>query len=136
MSQTGFRTSEIRRKMDVYSLDGVLLGSVTRIFPGNRSIDESGTNLSGTPDQREFDGESIGPAPTRSVGNPGPATQSPETFYATSAKTGEALGDGEIEIGTFMGMFLCRRIPLAEVQTVSLERIVLRQSASAYLQNR
>ena len=132
MTGQGFRTSDIRRKMDVYSLDGVLLGTVTRVFPGSAIATGADTNLTGTPEARAFDGEAIGPAPTRVVGNPGPATQSPENAYATRAGTGDGLGSGEIEIATFAGLFRRRRLPLSEVQTVSLERVVLRQPASAY----
>ncbi len=131
-SGQGFRTSDIRRKMDVYTLDGVHLGTVTRVFPGDISAPVAGSGLAGTAGAREFDGEAIGPAPTRSVGNPGPGTQSPENAYGTRAHSGDGLGNGEIEIATIAGLFGRRRLPLSEVQTVALERVVLRQPASAY----
>jgi hypothetical protein len=131
-SETGFRTSEIRPRMDVFGLDGVRLGTITKVVPGSVQAPSAGTDLSGTEGVRTFDGEATGPAPTRSVGNFGPETQAPERRYGANVTAGEPLGAGEIEIGTVFGMFWRRRIPLDEVQTVSLERVVLRKRASEY----
>lgn len=131
---TGFRSSDIRPGMDVFSLDGVQIGTVIQTLSGPETPGSNGSNLHdpGAPICRRFDGESTGPAPTRDVGNFGPATQSPETGYATGAEYGDPLGNGEMLVGTLFGRFRRRRISLDEVQTISMERVVLRQRASAY----
>jgi hypothetical protein len=45
---------------------------------------------------------------------------------------GDSLGNGSMVIATLLGMFGRRTIPLDEVQTVSMERVVLRHPASHY----
>jgi hypothetical protein len=127
-----FRTSEIRRFMDVFGLDGEKLGTVIRVTAGNRPPSPDRERVPGKPAHRAFDGESTGPAPTRQVGNFGPATQSPENGYGVTATGGDELGDGAMQIGTFYGWFRRKWIPLSEVQTVSMERVVLRKTATHY----
>jgi hypothetical protein len=127
-----FRTGEIRRSMDVFSLDGEKIGTVIRVLAGPEPPSSEEASVPGKPQEREFDGEAIGPAPTRAAGNFGPATQSPEHGYGVKATGGESLGDGAMLIGTVYGMFFRKWIPLREVQTVSMERIVLRRLASEY----
>lgn len=129
---TGFRSSDIRPGMDVFSLDGVQIGSIIQVLSGSESSGGNGLRPAGVPVCRRFDGESTGPAPTRDVGNFGPATQSPENRYATGPEHGTSLGNGEMLVGTLFARFRRRRISLDEVQTISMERVVLRQRAPAY----
>jgi hypothetical protein len=128
-----FRSTDIRRSMDVFGLDGDRIGTVLRVRPGPTSGNNIPDNLPFTPDIRIFDGESIGPAPTRAIGNFGPATQAPEHRYGASARSGEPLGTGEMHVGTLLTLFRRRWISLDEVQTVSMERVILRKPASYYL---
>jgi hypothetical protein len=127
-----FRTSEIRRGMDVFGLDGGKLGTVIRVVSGPAPDNSATGDVPGKPEQRMFDGEAIGPAPTRELGNFGPATQSPENRYGSVALGGDPLGVGAIQIGTFYSWFGRKWIPLSEVQTVSMERVVLRKAANEY----
>lgn len=127
-----FRSTDIRRSMDVYGLDGAWIGTVLQVRLGEKSGDNGPDNPPFTPDTRVFDGESLGPAPTRAVGNFGPATQAPEHRYGASTRTGEPLGTGEMRVGTLFTMFGRRWISLDEVQTVSMERVILRKPASHY----
>lgn len=133
-SQThDFRSTDIRRSMDVFGLDGNWIGTVLRVRHGPTSGDNVPDNPPFTPDRRVFDGESLGPAPTRSVGNFGPATQAPEHRYGADARAGKPLGAGTMRVATWNGLFGRRWISLDEVQTVSMERVILRRSASHYL---
>jgi hypothetical protein len=128
-----FRSTDIRRNMDVFGLDGQRIGTVIRVSADHTARTSVPDNPPFTPDVREFDGEATGPAPTRSVGNAGPATQAPEHRYGAATTSGESLGNGSFQVGTWYGLFGRRWISLDEVQTVSLERVVLRRTASFYL---
>ena len=64
--------------------------------------------------------------PTQPLGNPGPSTQSAHALYAVQSDGAEPLGRGAIEVGKWWGLVGRRTIPLDAVQTVSLERVVLR----------
>ena len=129
----GFRSPEIRRSMDVFGLDGEKVGTIIWVIHGPEAASNIPENPPFTPEIRAFDGESLGPAPTREVGNFGPATQTPEHRYGADTTTGEPLGAGAILVGTWYGLFGRRRIALDEVQTVSMERVILRRAARYYL---
>jgi hypothetical protein len=126
-----FRTGEIRPHMDVFTLDGERLGMVIRVIPGEE-LPEVERVTTRALQRSEIDGEQLGPAPTRDVGNTGPTVQSPDNQYGTNALHGDSLGNGSMVIATLLGMFGRRTIPLDEVQTVSMERVVLRHPASHY----
>ena len=125
-----FRTTELRPGMDVFRLDGGHIGTVIRVLPGPEHSVAGDPDHSEAPEHRQFDGESSGPAPTREVGNFGPETQAPENFYGSRTVYGESLGQGEIVVGTFLGMFRRRRISFEQIQTVSMERVILRQTGT------
>jgi hypothetical protein len=131
-ARPAFRTSEIRRGMDAFGIDGQKIGMVIQVVPGHVPETEGDGTVPGKPEQRMFDGEAIGPAPTRELGNFGPATQSPENRYGSTAIGGDPLGTGSIQIGTMYSWFGRIWIPLEEVQTVSMERVVLRKAAAEY----
>jgi hypothetical protein len=119
-----FDSRDIRRAMDVYTLDNAYLGTVLRIH-----------SSSGPPTTREAmreaesdtatNGELAGPMPTQDLGNPGPGRQSARTAYATRPDDARPLGSGALVVGRWWGLSGRRTIPLTAVQTVSLERVVL-----------
>jgi hypothetical protein len=126
-----YRSSEIRPGMDVFTFDGVRLGSIIRVNAGPERAGNA-AEITSIWQRSEVDGESLGPAPTRDVGNFGPTTQSPDNRYATGVQSGDPLGEGQMQLGTILGMFGRRWLPLDDVQTVSMERVVLRHLASHY----
>jgi len=133
-----FDTLDIRRGMDVFTLDGVYIGWVLLIrAPRERRLSAAVA----TPNAGRgsaVGGESIGPMPTAEIGNRGPRTQSARAGYATTPDARSLpLGRGEIVVlRTPIGLDVqhplprLRRIPLDAVQTVSLERITLRNLAA------
>lgn len=122
----GFSRSDIRPAMDVYTLDNAYLGAVLAVSSGppsperERVFDDA--RQSGT-----SNGEQLGPMPTQQIGNPGPANQSARSLYATTVQTDRgSLGQGTLEVGRWFGLVGRRTIPLDAVQTVSLERVILK----------
>ncbi len=126
-----FRSGDIRWLMDVYTFDGAYLGNVLWIRAeqrGNRTA--SPTPLS---EPGRFDGEAIGPMPTQALGNTGPHVQSGQFDYATGAPRGSALEGGSMLVGKYFGLIGRHWISLDDVQTVSLERVILRTRSSEYV---
>lgn len=120
----GFDRRDIRRAMDVYTRDNVYLGVVRRIHRGPPSPEERVDE--GARQSSAVDGESLGPMPTRAVGNPGPRSQAAGARYAVGHDGAEPLGDGALEVGRLRGLVGRRTIPLGLVQSVSFERVILR----------
>jgi hypothetical protein len=119
----GFDARDLRRAMDVYTRDGVYLGTVLAVEPGP-ALPPEGV----APDARQSsasDGERLGPAPTAALGNGGPGRQSAGALYATPPDGAAPLGAGHLVVGKWWGLRGRRRLPLRLVQTVSLERVVL-----------
>lgn len=130
-SEPGFRPSEIRRLMDVYSFDSIYLGSVLWIRAdgapaGSPEFPKSLRQAS------RIGGEELGPAPTQPVGNPGPVTQSARRRFGIGEPDQPAVGNGSMIVGHAFGLMGVKRIPLDDIQTVALERIVLRNTAEHY----
>lgn len=79
-------------------------------------------------------GESMGPFPTESVGNGGPAAQSAEADYATHATDGQsnvisfAVRPGRLNLGILTRPYY---IPSSAVHSVSMERVVVNVRGSA-----
>jgi hypothetical protein len=121
----GFDRRDIRRAMDVYTRDNVYLGVVRRIHRGVAPLPEEQED-EGARQSSAVDGESLGPMPTRVVGNPGPRSQAAGARYAVGPDGAEPLGDGALEVGRLRGMVGRRTIPLGLVQSVSFERVILR----------
>lgn len=122
----GFDRRDIRPSMDVYTRDNAYLGTVRSVIPGppgpgGRRVPEDARQAS------EVDGELLGPVPTQHIGNAGPRTQSARAGYGAASDGAEPLGEGTIEVGKWWGLAGRRTIPLHAVQTVSLERVILRQ---------
>ncbi len=68
----------------------------------------------------------FGPMPTQTIGNGGPIKQSAAALYATTPHAAQPLGQGTIQVGKWWGLVGRRTIPLAAIQTVSMERVVLK----------
>ena len=120
-----FDRRDIRPSMDVYTLDNAYLGTVLAVV---RGPEPPAMESPPTPDREAsaIGGESLGPMPTRPVGNTGPETQSARAQYAAQPDGAERLGRGALKIGKWWGLAARRTIPLDAVQTVSLERVVLK----------
>ncbi len=120
-----FDRRDIRTSMDVYTLDNAYLGTVLAVVPGPEPPLEEAA-LAPSRETSAISGESLGPMPTQPVGNAGPRTQSAHAQYAAQPDGAERLGHGALKVGKWWGLTARRTIPLDAVQTVSLERVVLK----------
>ncbi len=124
-----FDHQDIRPSMDVYTLDNVYLGTVISMVPGPPVL--TGERVLAEARQTSvINGEMFGPVPTQTRGNPGPKTQSAAAQYATQPDAALPLGQGAIKVGKWWGLIGRRTIPLEDVQTVSLERVVLKHRSA------
>ncbi len=122
---------DIRRGMDVYTLDNAYLGSIVRVEPGPAGRDRAAAPPA---ESSVLSGEALGPMPTAAIGNRGPREQSAANAYAIEGpSTGHPLGAGRFRVRRWLARLdpgtlipRSRWIPLELVQTVSLERVVLR----------
>lgn len=122
----GFTVRDIRRAMDVYTRDNVYLGTVLEVIPGPAAPDGKPELSPEVLQSSAVNGEWLGPMPTEPLGNRGPANQSARARYAVGQEAAERIGRGALRVGKFGGLVGRRLIPLDAVQTVSLERVVLR----------
>lgn len=121
---SSFDIRDIRRAMDVYTLDNVYLGSVLKVVSG--PVVRGGDQVAEHARQSSaISGEMLGPAPTEPAGNSGPARQSARASYAVGPDGAGPIGTGTIVVGQWWGLRGRFSIPLGWVQTVSLERVVL-----------
>lgn len=128
-----FDTRDIRPSMDVYTNDNVYLGTVIRVIPdsGGRVVgDQAETPAEAqvaAPAQQwsEVDGEMLGPMPTQTLGNKGPSKQSARAGYAVERDDATLIGRGSIQVAKWWGLLGSRTIAIEDVQTVSIERVVL-----------
>lgn len=128
-----FDQRDIRPGMDVYTLDNTYLGTVLAVIA--RPATATPEQVAATARQSSaVNGELLGPMPTQPIGNPGPRHQSAAMAYATPAPDAQPLGQGAIVVGRWWGLRDRRVIPLEQVQTVALERVVLRQRAAQQAQ--
>jgi hypothetical protein len=124
-----FDRRDIRRGMDVYTLDGVYLGVVLRV-DATASAPVGTTGGTAIEPASDGSGELLGPAPTMGVGNAGPHTQGAKGRYGTASDGAEALVAGTIKVGRLFGLRGVRWLSLGEVQTVTMERVVLARLAA------
>lgn len=122
-----FDDRDIRAWMDVYSFDQVYLGVVLKIRRG--AVPAQARILPDALQTSSVSGELLGPMPTQPLGNPAPRNQSAGAGYATTADA-SPIGAGELVIGKWWGLLERRVIPIADVLTVSLERVVLKRRAA------
>ncbi len=120
-----FDTRDIRLYMDVYTADNVFLGEVRRITPRPTTVVDEQVGESAQ-QASKISGELLGPMPTEPIGNPAPRAQSAKELYAVRPDDAQRLGQGSITVGKWSGLIGRRTIPLQDVQTVSLEKVVLR----------
>jgi hypothetical protein len=121
-----FDRRDIRTAMDVYTRDNVYLGTVLAVIPGPQ--DRAGEPVAaGARQTSAVNGELLGPMPTQTIGNPGPSTQSAHALYAVEPDSAQPLGKGALVAGKWWGLIGRRTIPLDDVQSVSLERVILKQ---------
>ena len=129
-----FDDRDVRRGMDVFTLDNVLVGTVVWIRGGRPRQSRTGRAPEAGGQTSDVSGETLGPMPTTRVGNRGPLTQGAGTRFASRAeRVGRALDGAELlvlrtPIGPDLRRYRprLRSVPLTAVQTVSLERVVLR----------
>ncbi len=120
-----FDYRDIRRTMDVYTLDNAHLGMVLRVVAGTPPS-RRGEAPEEVRQTGHSHGEAIGPVPTEALGNRGPGVQSPENSYGVTPDEAGPIGSGYLEVGKWWGARGHHSIPLDLVQTVSLERVVLK----------
>ena len=135
-----FDARDLRRGMDTFSADGTYLGTVLWVVsePVHNALvpADPGAGLVSAPASRSaFSGESLGPMPTARIGNSGPIRQSDAASYAsrprqsTAATTSRPAALIVVRLLTALNWSTLRpsvrRIPVSQVQSVSLERIVL-----------
>lgn len=119
-----FDRRDIRKAMDVYTSDNAYLGTVLTITSGPVDTRE---RIPATSWQTSLvNGELLGPMPTQPIGNQASIKQSASADYAATADA-PPLGDGTLVVGRWWGLIGRRVIALENVQTVSLERVVLKQ---------
>ncbi len=120
-----FTARDIRRSMDVYTLDNVYLGTVLAVRPvAEEPHDPDELVPAASRQSSEVSGELLGPAPTGPIGNPGPRNQSAESWFAVRGGA-RPLGRGSIAVGRWWGLRGRWTIPVDGIQSVSLERVVL-----------
>jgi hypothetical protein len=132
---SNFDARDIRRTMDVYSIDNVYLGSVLRVLPRPLAASPADDAKAEQPPEphdpdHPFNGERLGPASTAALGNAGPATQMSSRAYGSAPDSAPALGQGVLHVGKWWGLGGTYTIPLDAVQAVSMERVVLRVRAN------
>jgi len=152
-----FTERDLRRGLDVFSLDNVYLGTVIWIrwdenafTPDPSPVREGGKHavpVSPLPRTGEglgvgvsFSGERLGPMPTSSIGNSGPVRQASATKYATqTVGPGSARVRRPAELLIFRWLVslnwatarpVLRRVPAGLIHLISLERIILSVNAS------
>lgn len=123
----GFDRRDIRPSMDIFTLDNAYLGTVLEIVPGE-DVPEAERVEVGAPQASRVSGELLGPMPTQEVGNRGPERQGASASYATSPDDAEPIGRGGIMVGRWWGLVGRREIPVEDVLSVSLERVILKQT--------
>ncbi len=120
-----FDRRDIRKAMDVYTFDNIYLGTVLRVTSGDTLLHEHHVPATARQSSK-VNGELLGPMPTQPIGNGAPTAQSADAAYATT-RDADPLGVGTIVVGKWWGLIGRRTIPLENVQTVSMERVVLKQ---------
>jgi hypothetical protein len=134
-----FDVRDLRLGMDVFSSDGVYLGSVIHVARRPRSDPTltAAARLKNRATGPSFSGETLGPMPTTRLGNRGPAHEQEPSDYATRLATQSDSEPAELVV------FRClvaldwrtlwprlRRYPVSLVLHTSHERIVLAATAA------
>jgi hypothetical protein len=118
-----FDRRDLRRTMDVYTLDNVYLGVVLRVTADPAPAQERAPAEQAS--SSAVSGELLGPMPTAPLGNRGPRTQSAEAGYGAAPDEAAPLGQGALTVGKWWGLRERRTLPLSAIQSLSLERVTL-----------
>ena len=127
-NEASFDLRDIRRSMDVFTIDNAWLGVVLFVTSAEGTSNASDGHVPVDAQQSSaVSGELLGPMPTQTIGNSGPRRQSARAGYATAADATPPIArGGTITVGKWWGLAVRRTIPLDAIQTVSLERVVLK----------
>lgn len=128
-----FDTRDIRPSMDVYIHGNLYLGTVIKVIPGSggrvggeQAETQAGEQVAAPAQQWSvMDGETLGPRPTQTIGNKGPSKQSAPAGFAVERDDATLIARGSIQFGKWWGLFGSRTVSIEDVQTVSIERVVL-----------
>lgn len=123
-----FDARDLRPGLDVFDERGAYLGCILRIEGTSARHGQAPDRAPGDGSPAgSFTGESMGPVPTASLGNDGPAVQSATADYAASTDASPEVGQGSrLRIGRFGGLWGRRWAPVADVLAVAHERVVVR----------
>jgi len=134
-----FDRRDVRRGMDVYTLDNVYLGTVLWVRGRDAASADGAIGHSGpAPRGSAVSGELLGPMPTAQLGNAGPREQSAGRAYASRGAVARRLtgADRMVVVRMPLGTDFrepwprVRQVAIDLVQMVSLERVVLRVTAA------
>lgn len=121
-----FDERDIHPPLDVFTRDNVYVGSVLRVEPPADAAPGGREQIvPGSLQTSRVNGELLGPMPTEPIGNRAPATQSAQGRFRADPDAARPLTGGSLVVGRWWGLVGRRTIPLALVQNVSLERVVL-----------
>ncbi len=121
-----FDQRDVRRSMDVYTLDNAYLGTVLRVLPGELAPAVEQVRP-GALQSSQVNGEALGPMPTQALGNRGPVSQSAAGRYAVDSDGAQPVGSGgRLVLARWWGLRGRRVVAMDDVLAVSLERVVLR----------
>ncbi len=121
-----FNSRDIRKHLEVYTFDGEYLGTVLEVESGP-AVPRAVLVPEEARQPSDVSGESFGPAPTQTAGNSGPLTQGARSDYATAPDGAERVGVSSFTVGRLGGLLGRRAIPVEEVLSVSMERLLLRK---------
>lgn len=121
-------TRDIRVGMDVYTADGVYVGTVRKVSFG--PAPQRGEPAVAVREVSVVPGELLGPQPTAPLGNPGPETQGARNAFATVRDDALPLGAGRFAVGTLPIPLGWRWFTCDAVLVVSFERVVLKRTAA------
>jgi hypothetical protein len=134
-----FDVRDLRRPLDVFTRDEVFLGTILKIVPADeqppaapqgaeQAQTEQAQKEPATPPSGRISGELLGPMPTAPLGNPGPAAQSAARGYRAEPDDAQALSAGSLVVGRWWGLLGRRTIRLDQILSLSLERVILKQT--------
>lgn len=127
-----FDVRDLHRPLDVFTRDDVYLGTILTVVPAAGPATAAATDAEpaqpDAPRPSQVSGELFGPMPTGPLGNPGPAVQSAAGGYRAASDDARVLDGGTMVVGRWWGLVGRRTIRLDQVLSLSLERVILKQT--------
>jgi hypothetical protein len=127
-----FDVRDLHRPLDVFTRDEVHLGTIVKIMPADGAASGPGTGVEqvqpAAQQKSHVSGELLGPMPTAPLGNPGPAAQSAARGYRAEPDDARTLAGGSMVVGRWWGLVGRRTIRLDQIMSLSLERVILKQT--------